>query len=70
MSPLSGHHGPFRSVCFSPCGRKTVSGVGGMEGDLSIRIWDVETGTQIGSPLSGHSDCVRAVSLLVFIMNQ
>ena len=61
VSTLSGHNDPVRSVCFSPCGTKIVSG-GGLEkrsggnGDFSIRIWDAETGTQIGSPLSGHSD--------------
>jgi WD40 repeat protein len=59
-STLSGHNDPVFSVCFSPCGTKIVSGGGiqkeyGGNGDLSIRIWDAETGTQIGSPLSGHS---------------
>ena len=58
---LSGHNDPVWSVCFSPCGRKIVSGGGLGEddegnGDFSIRIWDAETGTQIGSPLSGHSE--------------
>ena len=58
---LSGHNDPVRSVCFSPCGRKIVSGGGlgkdsGGNEDFSIRIWDAEMGTQIGSPLSGHSD--------------
>ena len=59
VSTLSGHNDPVRSVCFSPCGTKIVSG-GGMgeddwgNEDFSIRIWDAETGTQIGSPLSGH----------------
>jgi WD40 repeat protein len=61
VSPLTGHNDPVLSVCFSPCGTKIVSG-GGLEtmdggnGDFSIRIWDSETGTQIGSPLTGHSD--------------
>ena len=58
-SKLIGHDDPVRSVCFSPCGRKIVSGGGlGEEyegGDFSIRIWDGETGTQIGFPLSGDS---------------
>jgi WD40 repeat protein len=56
----SGHNDPVFSVCFSPCGTKIVSGGGvenrlGGNGDFSIRIWDAETGTQIGSPLRGHS---------------
>jgi WD40 repeat protein len=67
-SPLSGHKDPVRSVCFSPCGTKIVSGGGQEKGrggnvDFSIRIWDAETGTQIGSPLKGHSDIVRGVCL-------
>jgi WD40 repeat protein len=58
---LSGQKDPVRSVCFSPCGTKIVSG-GGMgknnrgNEDFSIRILDAERGTQIGSPLTGHSD--------------
>ena len=61
-STLTGHNDPVWSVCFSPCGTKIVSGGGlspieddGGNGDFSIRIWDAETGTQIGSPLSGHT---------------
>jgi WD40 repeat protein len=61
LSTLSGHNNPVRSVCFSPCGTKIVSGGGGMGGDFSIRIWDVETRTQIGSPLAGHKDRVWSV---------
>ncbi len=67
VSTLSGHNDPVRSVCFSSCGKKIVSGggqrktVGGNE-DFSIRIWDAETGAQIGSPLSGHSGYLTAVS--------
>ncbi len=59
VSTLSGHMDPVWSVCFSPCGTKIVSG-GGLEkldggNGVSIRIWDAETGNQIGSPLNGHS---------------
>ncbi len=66
-STLSGHKDPVRSVCFSPCGTKIVSGGGLVKGlrgneDFSIRIWDAETGTEIGSPLSGHSRYVTDVS--------
>ncbi len=57
---LTRHDDPVLSVCFSPCGTKIVSGGGlermdGGKGDFSIRIWDSETGTQIGSPLTVHS---------------
>ena len=59
---LSGHNDSVRSVCFSHCGSKIVSGGGEAASwgnkDFSIRIWDTETGTQIGSPLRGHNDPV------------
>jgi WD40 repeat protein len=63
---LSGHNDPVLSVCFSPCGTKIVSCGGlvkayGGNDDFSIRIWDAETGTHIGSPLSGHKDPVRSL---------
>jgi WD40 repeat protein len=66
-STLSGHNDPVRSVCFSPCGTKIVSGGGlgkdwGGNEDFSIRIWDAETGTQIRSPLIGHSSYVSSVA--------
>ena len=53
------HNDPVLSVCFSPRGTKIVSGGGEPtyldgNGDFSIRIWDTETGIQIGSPLTGH----------------
>ncbi len=67
VSTLSGHNDPVRSVSFSPSGTKIVSGGGlrkdwGGNEDFSIRIWDAETGTQIRSPLSGHSRYLTAVS--------
>jgi WD40 repeat protein len=72
--PVSGHNDPVRFVCFSPCGKKIVSGGGqekkfGGNGDFSIRIWDAKTGAQIGSPLTGHSRYVTAVSYSCFFSN-
>jgi WD40 repeat protein len=67
QSTLTGHNDPVCSVCFSPCGTKIVSGGGlkiwrGGNGDFSIRMWDAETCTPIGSPSSGHSGYLTAVS--------
>jgi hypothetical protein len=61
LATLRGHKDPVRSVCFSPCGTKIVSGGGlvkecGGNEDFSILIWDVKTGIQIGAPLTGHSN--------------
>jgi WD40 repeat protein len=58
VSTLRGNKDPVHSLSFSPRGTKIVSGGGqgkgmGGNGDFSIRIWDAETGTQIGSPC-GH----------------
>ncbi len=60
----SRHIDPVFSVFFSPCGTKICSSggarkdeapdVGGGNEDFSIRIWDAETGSQSGSPLSGQ----------------
>ena len=60
VSTLRGHKDLVRSLCFSPCGTKIVSGGGkdkrvGGNGDFSIWVWDVKTGVPIGSPLRGHS---------------
>ena len=45
------------AVCVSPDGRKIFSG----SEDTTLRIWDAETGKQIGEPLQGHSSDVNAV---------
>jgi WD40 repeat protein len=48
----------IRSVAFSPDGTCIVSG----SEDYTLRIWDVLSGTPIGSPLQGHSRSVRSVA--------
>ncbi|CAG7845863.1 Uncharacterized WD repeat-containing protein alr2800, partial [Serendipita indica DSM 11827] len=55
---LRGHTGSVNAVAFSPDGRRVVSG----SDDRTVRLWDVETGAQIGSPLEGHTDYVRSVA--------
>jgi WD40 repeat protein len=52
-SPLNGHTGSVRSVCFDHTGEKLASGGG--YGDKSVRLWSTEIGA-LGSPLNGHSD--------------
>ena len=46
------------SVAFSPDGSRIVSG----SNDVTIRLWDVSTGQQIGEPLTGHSSYVNSVA--------
>ncbi|KAE9403797.1 WD40 repeat-like protein, partial [Gymnopus androsaceus JB14] len=46
------------SVVFSPDGHKIVSG----SVDKTIRIWDSNTGKQLGNPLEGHDDRVYSVA--------
>jgi WD40 repeat protein len=66
VSTLTGHKDRVNSVCFSPCARKIISGGGWAtyyqgHGDFSIRMWDAETGTPIGSPLTAD-DSVNSVA--------
>ena len=44
------------SAAFSPDGKRIVSAFS----DYTIRIWDVETGRQIGQPLEGHTSDVNS----------
>ena len=45
-------------VAFSPDGPRIVSG----SVDNTVRIWDADTGQQIGAPLTGHTEPVAAVA--------
>ncbi|KAG9018784.1 POC1 centriolar protein A, partial [Serendipita sp. 407] len=55
---LSGHIDTIFSVAFSPDGRRIVSG----SDDKTVRIWDAETGQQLGSSLEGHDGGVTPVA--------
>ena len=48
----------INSVSFSPDGKRIVSA----SNDETIRIWDVQTGRQIGEPLRGHTGYVKYAS--------
>ncbi|HME27037.1 MAG TPA: trypsin-like peptidase domain-containing protein [Acetobacteraceae bacterium] len=54
---LLGHTDQVLSVAFSPDGKRVASA----SMDKSVRLWDVETGQQIGEPLFGHTDAVVSV---------
>src|SRR5947209_13522063 len=56
---LEGHTESVTSVAFRPDGKMLASA----SADNSIRLWDPETGKQIGSPLKGHADAVTSVAL-------
>lgn len=53
-----GHTSRIDSVSYSPNGERIVSG----SWDKTIRIWDAETGKQIGKPFEGHVDHITSVS--------
>ncbi|KIN98727.1 hypothetical protein M404DRAFT_61478, partial [Pisolithus tinctorius Marx 270] len=55
---LHGHTSFVNSVAFSPDGKRIVSG----SWDETVRVWDVEGGVQIGSPLEGHTSYVNSVA--------
>ncbi|KIM24838.1 hypothetical protein M408DRAFT_331512 [Serendipita vermifera MAFF 305830] len=53
-----GHTADITAISYSPNGRHIVSG----SYDRTIRIWDAETGTTVGEPLTGHSNSVSSVA--------
>ncbi|KAF8962292.1 hypothetical protein BDZ97DRAFT_1702551 [Flammula alnicola] len=55
---LNGHTEAVTSVTFSEDGKHIVSG----SYDMTIRLWDAETGEQLGMPLKGHTDVVFSVA--------
>ncbi|KAF5375816.1 hypothetical protein D9757_011176 [Collybiopsis confluens] len=50
--------GPPTYVAFSPDGQQVVSG----SSDQTVRLWNVQTGQQIGVPLHGHISHVTSVA--------
>ena len=55
---LRGHEHWVQSVAFSPVANLVVSG----SYDGTLRIWDAETGKQVGDPLGGQKDPVYGVT--------
>jgi len=55
---LQAHTISVNSVAFSPDGRHIVSG----SWDHTIRVWDVQTGGQVGNTLQGHTASVWSVA--------
>ncbi|KAJ2936532.1 hypothetical protein H1R20_g558, partial [Candolleomyces eurysporus] len=52
-----GHEWDARTVAIFPDGKRVVSG----SSDTTIRIWDMETGAQVGEPLEGHTGDINLV---------
>ncbi|CDF36259.1 unnamed protein product [Chondrus crispus] len=59
LRSFRGHRSEVRCVAMSGDGRRVVSG----SEDASVRVWDVETGAQVGEALVGHTDVVRSVAM-------
>jgi WD40 repeat protein len=57
LHTLKGHSGSVVSVCFSPDGKRIVTG----SMDATVKVWDAETGKSRGT-LKGHSGPVLSVT--------
>ncbi|KAJ6564297.1 hypothetical protein B0H19DRAFT_1026095, partial [Mycena capillaripes] len=57
---LEGHTNQVTSVAFSPDGKRIII-VSGSD-DLTVRIWDAQTGAALGEPLEGHTNGVTSVA--------
>ncbi len=55
---LKGHTAAVRSAAFSPDGKRIVTA----SFDTTARLWDAESGKQIGEPLSGHEAAVQSAA--------
>ncbi|EIN03613.1 WD40 repeat-like protein [Punctularia strigosozonata HHB-11173 SS5] len=58
LKAVEGHTGHVYSVSFSPDGSQFASG----SRDITIRIWNADTGKEVGEPLRGHTSGVNSVS--------
>ena len=58
VGTLQGHTGSVESIAFSPDGRYIASG----SADKTVRVWNAQTGAQMGKPLQGHTDWVCSVA--------
>jgi WD40 repeat protein len=55
---ITGHTGAVNGVAFRPDGHRLAT----VGLDKTVRVWDAETGQQVGAPLTGHEDNVIGVA--------
>ncbi len=55
-----GHSGMVNGVCISRDGMRVASG----SDDETVRLWNAQTGAELGSPLEGHTRRVTGVRLV------
>ncbi|KEP44938.1 peptidase C14, caspase catalytic subunit p20 [Rhizoctonia solani 123E] len=56
--PLVGHSSPVHCVAISSDGTRIISG----SADHTVRMWDTQTGAQMGKPYTGHSSFVYGLA--------
>ena len=56
---IGGHSYLVNCVSITPDGKVAVSG----SSDYTLRVWDLESGQCLGTPLEGHTDSIKCVSI-------
>ncbi|EIW80774.1 WD40 repeat-like protein [Coniophora puteana RWD-64-598 SS2] len=58
FKPFTGHESGINTISYSPDGKSIATG----SGDNTIRVWDANSGRQVGNTMRGHTNDVYNIS--------